>query len=76
MTDEAARLAEYRQLDAELSDTAVAIPIGYNTRLDAFAPRIGCRAYSQVLFGYAVNRLCINVEGAAAPGGAPVSTGW
>lgn len=74
MTDDGARLAEYRQLDAELADQAVAIAVGYNTRLDAFADRIGCRVYSQVLFGYAVNRLCISVEGSAAPGGT-VSTG-
>ena len=74
MTDESARLAEYRQLDAELADQAVAIAIGYNTRLDAFADRIGCRVYSQVLFGFAVNRLCISVEESAAPGGT-VSTG-
>jgi ABC-type oligopeptide transport system substrate-binding subunit len=73
-SDDSARLADYRQLNAELSDQAVAIPIGYATRLDAFAPRIGCRVYSSVLFGYAVNRLCINVVD-TAPAGGTVSTG-
>ena len=62
LNDDSARLAEYRQLDFDLSEAAVAIPIGYNTRLDAFAPRIGCRVYSPPLFGYAVNRLLASVS--------------
>ena len=49
-----------------------AIAIGHDLRRDAFADRIGCRYLSQALFGYALNRLCIEVEETATPGGEPV----
>lgn len=74
MTPESARHAEYADLDADLSEAAPAIAIGYDRRRDAFADRIGCRFLSQALFGYAVNRFCIEVETTAPPGGT-VSTG-
>ncbi len=74
LTPESARLAEVADMDRDMADAAVAIAIGHDRRHDAFADRIGCRFFSQVLFGYALNRLCIEVEGQAAPGGT-VSTG-
>ena len=74
MTPESARLAEYADLDADLAYAAPAIAIGHDRRRDAFADRIGCRVLSQALFGYALNRLCIEVESTAPPGGT-VSTG-
>jgi hypothetical protein len=72
--DEATRLHELADLDAQLSDSAAAIPIGHDRRRDAFADRIGCRLLNQALFGYPVNRLCIAVSETAPPGGT-VSTG-
>jgi ABC-type oligopeptide transport system substrate-binding subunit len=75
MTPESDRLHEYALIDAQTADQAPAIAMGYNLRRDAFADRIGCRVANHVLVGYAVNRLCIEVTGTAAPGGAPVSTG-
>ena len=75
LTPESARLAEVADMDRDMADSAVAIAIGHDRRHDAFANRIGCRFFSQVLFGYALNRLCITVSGAATAGGAPVSTG-
>lgn len=74
MTPESARLAEYADLDADLAKAAPAIAIGHDRRRDAFADRIGCRVLSQALFGYALNRLCIEVAANAPPGGT-VSTG-
>ena len=74
LTPESARRAEYADIDRDLAASAVAIAIGHDRRRDAFADRIGCRLFSQVLFGYAVNRLCIEVDQTAAAGGT-VSTG-
>jgi hypothetical protein len=74
LTPESARRAEYADLDRDLAASAVAIAIGHDRRRDAFADRIGCRLFSQVLFGYAVNRLCIEVD-ETAPAGGTVSTG-
>jgi hypothetical protein len=74
LTPESARRAEYADIDRDLAASAVAIAIGHDRRRDAFADRIGCRLFSQVLFGYAVNRLCIEVEQTATAGGT-VSTG-
>jgi ABC-type oligopeptide transport system substrate-binding subunit len=74
ITPESARLHEYALLDAQIADQAPAIAIGYNLRRDAFADRIACRFANNVLFGYAVNRLCIEVAETAAAGGT-VSTG-
>jgi ABC-type transport system substrate-binding protein len=75
LTPESARLAEVADMDRDVAESAVAIAIGHDRRNDAFAARIGCRIFSQVLFGYALNRLCIEVEGSATAGGEPVSTG-
>jgi ABC-type transport system substrate-binding protein len=74
LTPESARRAEYADIDHDLAAAALAIAIGHDRRRDAFADRIGCRLFSQVLFGYAVNRLCIEVGETASPGGT-VSTG-
>jgi peptide/nickel transport system substrate-binding protein len=74
LTPEAARLAEVADMDRDLAESAVAVAIGHDRRNDAFANRIGCRFFSQLLFGYALNRLCIEVEQTAAAGGT-VSTG-
>jgi ABC-type transport system substrate-binding protein len=74
LTPESARLAEWADIDRDMAASAVAIAIGHDRRRDAFADRIGCRVANHVLFGYYVNRLCIEVEQTAAPGGT-VSTG-
>ena len=74
ITPESARHAEVADMDNDMAASAVAIAIGHDRRHDAFANRIGCRFFSQVHFGYALNRLCINVEDTAPPGGT-VSTG-
>ena len=69
MTPESARLAEYADLDAAWP-TRLPRRDRPDLRRDAFADRIGCRYLSQALFGYALNRLCIEVEATATPGGA------
>jgi peptide/nickel transport system substrate-binding protein len=74
MTPESARLHEYAGIDASAADMVLAIAMGYNVRRDAFADRIGCRIANNVLVGYAVNRLCIEVAETADPGGT-ISTG-
>jgi len=74
-TPESARLGTYGQLDVDLAEDAVpSVAIGYIKRRDVFSDRIGCRILSQALFGYAINRLCIEVAETAPPGGT-VSTG-
>jgi ABC-type transport system substrate-binding protein len=74
IVDESTRMTELAMLDAHLSDSAAALAIGHSVRRDAFSERIGCRLLNQALFGYPVNRLCVQVAETAAPGGT-VSTG-
>jgi peptide/nickel transport system substrate-binding protein len=74
LTPESARLAEVADIDRDMAESAASIAIGHDRRHDAFANRIGCRFFSQVHFGYALNRLCISVEQSPEPGGT-ASTG-
>jgi ABC-type transport system substrate-binding protein len=74
-TNEAARLAEYADLDFDLAFAAPNVAVGFRSRRDILAPRIGCTALSRARFGgYALNRLCVELSDTAAPGGT-VSTG-
>ena len=56
---DASRVADYGQIDIDLTATAPAVAIGVTLRRDVFSDRMGCRYLSQILWGYAVNRLCV-----------------
>jgi ABC-type oligopeptide transport system substrate-binding subunit len=74
LTPETARFAEYADLDNDLAAAAPAVAIGYIRNTSVFSDRMGCLSFTNAVLGYAMNRLCIEVDETAAPGGT-VSTG-